>query len=65
MQEAPVPCLHNLQLAQELPLLAVPVVDVRDAEKFLLMRSSQIAGTCMVFLDSLGDERISAFLEML
>ena len=65
MQEAPVLCLHGLQLAPELPLLAVTVVDVKDAEKSLLVRSSQIAGTCMVFLGNLGDERISASLGML
>ena len=65
MQEAPVPCPHALQLAQELPLLAVTVVDVRDAEKSLLTRSSQMARTRMVFLGSLGDERISASLGML
>lgn len=64
MQEAPIPCLHCPLLTQELPLLAVTVVDVRDAKKCLFVRSSQIAGTCMVFLDSVWDERISESLGM-
>lgn len=64
MQEALIPGLHCLLLAQELPLLAVTVIDVRDTKKSLFVRSSQIAGTCMVFLGSIWDERISESLGM-